>query len=80
MILEALIQGGWADKKEEEEADKLGAENNENEAAEHSLVSSILKGADDNEMVQSALSNQNVSTEIIIIQNIRATRHSNVFD
>ena len=58
MILQALIQGGWSNKEEDEEKDK-SVDNDE--SAEHSLVSSILKSSDDNDLVQSALSSQTVS-------------------
>ena len=40
MILQALIQGGWASAKEEEEEEKDKSSDNENgaESTEHQLV------------------------------------------
>lgn len=62
MILQALIEGGWTTEKEEEEedtADKTEETTMSTEPNENSLVQSILKGNDEQQMVQSALNSQN---------------------
>jgi len=64
MILEALLQGGWNNDKEEEaewSTDKK-SDASDDEPNENSLVQSILKGANEQDMVQSALNSQTVST------------------
>ena len=52
MILQALLEGGWNQDKEEPEPDITSTI-----GSEHSLVNSILKSSDKSEqqMVQSAL-------------------------
>ena len=54
MILQALIQGGWTNKDEDEEKDKSA---DTEDTPEHSLVADILKSNNDNDIVQNALSN-----------------------
>ena len=62
MILQALIEGGWQQEKEEDEKDKTEDTDLSTEPSENSLVQSILKGGkDEHEMVRSALDTQNVS-------------------
>ena len=62
MILQALLEGGWSQEKEEDE-DKNDVPSTLD--SEHTLVNSILKSSDKSEqqMVQSALDSQNVSAQ-----------------
>ena len=55
MILQALLEGGWSQEKEEEEETSDVPSTME---SEHTMVNSILKSNDKSEqqMVQSALS------------------------
>ena len=60
MVMEALLEGGWSNP-EEETKDKP---NDMDDSTENSLVASILnKPSDDNQMVQSALNSQSVSSQ-----------------
>ena len=61
MILQALIEGGWNNDKEEgSEESKNAAE--DRDSSENALVNSILKERDnEQQMVQSALNSQTVS-------------------
>ena len=66
MILQALLEGGWSEEKEESpEPEK---DDPDFEPSENTLVNSILSGSADNasgseqQMVQSALSSQTVSS------------------
>ena len=54
MILQALLEGGWSQEKEEEAE---GSDVPSTMESEHTLVNSILKSSDKSEqqMVQSAL-------------------------
>ena len=54
-ILQALIEGGWNDKDDDK------SEENEH-SNENAFVQSILKSSDEQQMVQSALDSQTVST------------------
>mmetsp|Transcript_9815 Transcript_9815/g.12154 ORF Transcript_9815/g.12154 Transcript_9815/m.12154 type:complete len:125 (-) Transcript_9815:1992-2366(-) len=55
MIMEALLEGGWSNQEDEskDKSTEDGADSSEN-----SLVASILKGNDEQQMVQSALNSQ----------------------
>ena len=61
MIMEALLEGGWSNP-EEEAKDK---QSDMDDSSENSLVASILNKppSDDNQMVQSALNSQSVSSQ-----------------
>jgi len=75
MILQALIEGGWTTEKEEEEedtADKTEETTMSTEPNENSLVQSILKGNDEQQMVQSALNSQNVSNYLVLYKNFES--------
>ena len=64
MILQALIEGGWNNEKEDEDETKDKSEENDMpDIDEDSLFS---KPKDDQEIVQSALNSQNVSLIKII--------------
>ena len=61
MIMEALLEGGWSNNDEESKDKSQDAD----DSSENSLVASILnKPSDDNQMVQSALNSQSVSSAI----------------
>ena len=61
MIMEALLEGGWSNNDEESKDKSQDAD----DSSENSLVASILnKPSDDNQMVQSALNSQSVSSTI----------------
>lgn len=74
MILQALIEGGWTTEKEEEEEDTEKTEDTtmSTEPNENSLVQSILKGNDEQQMVQSALNSQNVSIYLVLYKNFES--------
>ena len=67
MILQALIEGGWNNEKEEEEEEKdKNDEADDLGSLEHPMTQSILNTKPEQEMVQSALDSQTVSTHSLL--------------
>ena len=72
MILQALLEGGWSQEKEDSEPEEVQRDDPDFEPSENALVQSILAGSganDENETavdVQSALNSQTVSRLIRI--------------
>ena len=72
MILQALIEGGWNNDKEEEEEEEKDKNDEADDlgSLEHPMTQSILNTKPEQEMVQSALDSQNVSGATMLMNYI----------